>query len=246
MSPFVLRAPRKQGRTDARCARRHLSCGIICANLRDALLKNCRRHAQLVDGCYCNPYGILWQKYAFVAGALTGIILESMASNLRLFYALVYPSLASAAQLFADMSDIKREMRRISRAEDQANPVTVAPTTLWKRIKRIRLKRTSPDDLNPHGRIPLNALVLTFFYEVLMLAYVVLNGVELTWGHVGRIGIALVYTVGCAVLLMVPTRAFLGIIKAARQRRGQGNGLTVSEDALLDMALWPICPMIWR
>ena len=105
--------------------------------------------------------------------------------------------------------------------------------------QRIRLKRTSPDDLNPHGRIPLNALVLTFFYEVLMLAYVVLNGVELTWGHVGRIGIALVYTVGCAVLVMVPTRAFLGMY---RKRRGRGkerldDSLTVSEDALLDMAV---------
>ncbi|MGI6634061.1 MAG: hypothetical protein ACOX7B_02675 [Christensenellales bacterium] len=240
MSPFVLRAPRKR-----RTGRPVRAAAII---LWYYLLQTCVMPYLKIAGVMPNllmvaiailtvSYG---KKYAFVAGALTGIILESMASNLRLFYALVYPSLALvAAQLFADMSDIKREMRRISRAESQANPVTVAPTTLWKRIKRIRLKRTSPDDLNPHGRIPLNALVLTFFYEVLMLAYVVLNGVELTWGHVGRIGIALVYTVGCAVLLMVPTRAFLGMY---RKRRGRGkerldDSLTVSEDALLDMAV---------
>lgn len=181
------------------------------------------------------------KKYAFVAGALVGIILESMASNLRLFYVLVYPSLSLvAAQAFADMSDIKREMRRISRSESQPEPATGQKSGIWKRIKRINLRRTSPDDLNPHLRIPLNALLLTASYEVLMLAYVALDGVSVGLGHFWRVFVTLFYTGIAALLMMLPTRAFLGMYKR-RSRSGRDDRLDetrqVPEETLLDMVV---------
>ncbi len=186
------------------------------------------------------------KKYAFVAGAMLGIILESMASNLRLFYLLVYPSLALVcAQVFADMSDVKREMRRISRAESQPEPATGARKTLLQRVKGFRFRRTSPDDLNPHLRIPLNALLLTASYEVLMLIYVALDGVPVGFGHIGRTFVTLLYTMAATLVLMLPTRSFLGMYRR-RLRSGRVDRLdethTVAEETLLDMAVVPDMP----
>lgn len=246
MSAFAWRVPRRK-----RVTRPVRAAAVI---LLYYLLQTCVMPYLRVGGVMPNllmvsiailtvAYG---KKYAFVSGAVTGIILESMASNLRLFYVLVYPSLALVcAQAFADMSDVKREMRRISHAERQPEPALDGRRTLWQRLKRIQFRRTSPDDLNPHLRVPLNALLLTACYEVLMLAYVALEGVPVGFRHIGRTVVTLLYTMLCSVLLMVPTRAFLGMY---RKRRGAGRAdhpeetMSVAEDALLDMAVVPDMP----
>lgn len=241
MSALTWRAPRRRGvmrpvRAAAlillfyliqTCVMPYLKVGGVMPNL-----------LMVVIAILTVSYG---KKYAFVSGALVGIILESMASSLRLFYVLVYPSLALvAAQAFADMSDVKREMRRISRADSQPESATGANKTLWQRVRAIRLTRTSPDDLNPHLRILLNALLLTASYEVLMLVYVALDGVPVGFGHIWRVLITLAYTGSTALLVMLPARAFLGMYRR-RSRSARDGRLdeihSVPEDVLLDMAV---------
>ena len=55
----------------------------------------------------------LGKKYAFGASCVTGILLEVMTSTVGGFYAVIYPAVSMLfAQLFSDMSDEKREIRR--------------------------------------------------------------------------------------------------------------------------------------
>ena len=81
----------------------------------------------------------LGKKYAFGASCVTGILLEVMTSTVGGFYAVIYPAVSMLfAQLFSDMSDEKREIRR-------------------NREKNTR-------DVNPHIRIPLDAMCIHSAY----------------------------------------------------------------------------------
>lgn len=183
--------------------------------------------------------------YAFISGAVTGIILEAMSYSIPLFYLLIYPVLALlCAQVFADMSDVKREMRRIREAQRQselANQVTSAYARRKFRIK-IRLRRDSPYDLNAHLRILLNALMLVALFEGVMLLYIALSGVTITFNHFLRMLYSAVYT-ALWCLTMFPVRAWLGLYKRRRPRRqaieeGEGE-LTTSRELLRQIALVP-------
>ncbi|NLE68999.1 MAG: rod shape-determining protein MreD [Clostridiales bacterium] len=183
--------------------------------------------------------------YAFISGAVTGIILEAMSYSIPLFYLLIYPVLALlCAQVFADMSDVKREMRRIREAQRQselANQVTSAYARRKFRIK-IRLRRDSPYDLNAHLRILLNALMLVALFEGVMLLYIALSGVSITFNHFLRMLYSAMYTALCC-LTMFPVRAWLGLYKRRRPRRqaieeGEGE-LTTSRELLRQIALVP-------
>ena len=159
--------------------------------------------------------------YAFISGAVIGIILEAMSFSIPLFYLLIYPVLALlCAQVFADMSDIKREMRRIREARRQselASQLTSEYTKKKFRIK-IRIRRDSPYDLNAHLRILLNALMLVFLFEGVMLLYIALSGVDITFNHILRVVYTALYTALCS-LTMFPIRAWLGFYKRRRPRR---------------------------
>lgn len=126
----------------------------------------------------------LGKKYAFGASCLSGILLEAMTSSVGALYVIVYPALGMLfAQAFADMSDEKRETRR-NRGRDTS-------------------------DVNPHIRIPLNAVCIGMAIEVILLIYVTLSGAPLTLGHIARVLIASLYTGALAVALMLPMRALL-------------------------------------
>ena len=154
------------------------------------------------------------KKYAFSSGAVLGIILESAANNLSMVNLLLYPALGLlCAQIFADMSDIKRELLRIRIAQRQANKGTGGIVNPYQRKRfRLDLHPKTANDMNAHIRILLNALTLTLMYEVVMLVYIAiaLDGVIIGFHHFLRIFNTLIYT-GITCLLMFPARAFLGM-----------------------------------
>ncbi|MGI6234639.1 MAG: hypothetical protein ACOYI6_05240 [Christensenellales bacterium] len=181
--------------------------------------------------------------YAFISGALIGIILEAMSYSIPLFYLLIYPVLALlCAQVFADMSDIKREMRRIREAQrlSEAEAQIQAPFMRRKFRIRFRVRRDSPHDLNAHLRILLNALMLVFLFEGVMMLYIALSGIDVTFNHFVRILYTAAYTAACCVV-MFPIRAWLGLYKRPRRLKvveGETE-VTTSREILKQIALVP-------
>ena len=182
--------------------------------------------------------------YAFISGAVTGILLEAMSYSIPLFYLLIYPVLALlCAQVFADMSDVKREMRRIREAQRQSERAAQVTSAYAKRNFRIkiRLRRDSPYDLNAHLRILLNALMLVILFEGVMLLYIALSGVAITFNHFLRMLYAAAYTALCC-LSMFPVRAWLGLYKRRPRRQVTAEGeteITTSRELLRQIALIP-------
>lgn len=190
------------------------------------------------------------KKYAFASGAVLGIILESAANNLSMVNLLLYPALGLlCAQIFADMSDIKRELLRIRIAQRQANKGTGGIVNPYQRKRfRLDLHPTTANDMNAHIRILLNALTLTLMYEVVMLVYIAiaLDGVIIGFHHFLRIFNTLLYT-GITCLLMFPARAFLGMYH--RRTRLTKDDLSrerieISDKDLRQVALVPDLPSL--
>lgn len=155
------------------------------------------------------------KKFAFASGALTGILLEAVSRNINSFYVLIYPTLALIfAQLFADMSDLKREIRRIQlRSEEQKEQLKDTTPGGRRRLRfKLYFKRNSADDLNPHLRILLNAIALHAAYELIMMIYVSLSGVPIGFYHLSKLVKSCLYT-GLWCVLMFPARAFLGMYR---------------------------------
>lgn len=185
------------------------------------------------------------KKYAFASGALIGILLETMTPNLRIFNLLIYPALALlCAQIFADMSEIKRELLRIKIAQRQADRriVAVKGASRPKRL-HFHFQRKSADDMEAHLRILLNALLLTLFYEVVMLIYVALDGVQITFSHLLRMMQTLLYT-GLWCVLMFPVRGFLGMYRGRRRQNEAiiGDTVMISEKDLKQISMAPDMP----
>lgn len=179
--------------------------------------------------------------YAFIAGAMVGILLEAMSYSIPLFYLIIYPVLALlCAQVFADMSDIKREMRRIREAQRQSELASEIKAPFMKRKIRIRIRRDSPYDLNPHLRILLNALMLVLLFEGVMIIYIAVAGVDLTINHFLRVFYAAAYTALCC-LVMFPVRMWLGLYKRKRKlaRQIEEEGLTTDRELLRSLAIVP-------
>ena len=131
----------------------------------------------------------LGKKYAFGTSCVTGILLEAMTSSVGGLYVVLYPVLSMLfAQIFADMSDEKREKLLLRQSD----------TT-----KKIR------GDLNPHLRIPLNAMCIAAALEAVFLIYVTLSGTEISLNLLVRAIVSVLYTGLLSVLLMFPARMYL-------------------------------------
>ena len=128
------------------------------------------------------------KKYAFACGAVFGILLEVMLPSLPILNLVIYPALTLlCAQIFSDMSEIKRELLRIKIAQRQAESRIVAVGGVeQKRRYHLDFRRKTADDMEPHLRIFLNALMLTLLYDLVMLAYFALEGVSIGFNHVLR------------------------------------------------------------
>lgn len=187
----------------------------------------------------------LGKKYAFASGALIGILLETMTPNMRIFNLLIYPALALlCAQIFADMNEIKRELLRIKIAQRQADRRVVAVKGASRPLRLHQyFQRKSADDMEPHLRILLNALLLTLFYEGVMLIYVALDGVQVTFGHLLRMLQTLLYT-GLLCAVMFPVRSFLGMYRGRRRQTEAviGDAVTISEKDLRQISIEPDMP----
>ena len=178
--------------------------------------------------------------YAFISGAMIGIILEAMSYSIPLFYLLIYPVLALlCAQIFADMSDIKREMRRIREAQRQSEAAAEIKAPFMKRKFHLRIRRDSPHDLNAHLRILLNAVTLVLLFEGVMLIYIALSGVAISLNHFLRVFYA-AYTALCSVS-MFPVRVWLGLYKRPRKKMTDSNvrEVTTDRELLRQLAIVP-------
>ena len=182
------------------------------------------------------------KQYAFIAGAIMGIILEAMAVSIPLFYVIIYPVLSLlCAQVFADMSDVKREMRRIREAQRQSEAAAEIQTPYTRRKIRLSFRRNSSQDMEPHLRILLNALMLGALYEGIMLIYVALGGVTVSFAHLSRVFVAVLYT-GAASALMFPARAFLGMYRRSSFHANKSEeqlGIYTAAELLRQLAIVP-------
>lgn len=126
----------------------------------------------------------LGKKYAFGASCMTGILMDVMTTSIAGLYAVIWPVVSMVfAMVFADMSDERREIRR-NRNKDSR-------------------------DMNPHIRIPLNAICICLALEVILLTYTTLSGTQLTLHHISRVLLSVGYTGILAIVLMWPVRAWL-------------------------------------
>lgn len=133
----------------------------------------------------------LGKKYAFGSSCVSGILLEAMTSSVGGLYVVLYPVFGMLfAQVFADMSDEKREKLLLRQSDSN---------------KKIR------GDLNPHLRIPLDAMCIAAGIEAICLIYVTLSGTEVAAALFIRAAVAVLYTGFLATLLMWPCRMFLGM-----------------------------------
>ena len=157
------------------CAMQHLKVFGVAGNLLAVII-----------AILTVSYG---KKYAFGASCIAGILLEAMTSSVGGMYVVLYPVFGMLfAQVFADMSDEKREKRMLRMSGND---------------KKIR------GDLNPHLRIPLDAVCIAAGLEFVFLIYVTLAGTELSYRLLLRAFICIMYTGLLAVVLMVPVRMML-------------------------------------
>lgn len=187
----------------------------------------------------------LGKKYAFASGAVFGILLDSLATNLETLNLVIYPALALlCAQIFADMSDIKRELLRIRIAQRQAERGAANITRHYQRRHfKLTLRRMTADDMEPHLRILLNSLMLTALFEVVLMIYFALGGVSIGLPHLRRLMITLIYT-ALTCVLMFPARLFLGMYKR-RGKKQSADGqqdIDITDKDLSQIALVPDLP----
>lgn len=163
------------------------------------------------------------KKYAFCASCLIGMMMECMLplADVPSLYVIVYPAITMfGAQYFADMSDRKRENRRVNR---ERHSVMIsegkAKEHWWDRF----VPRNRDTDLPPAIRIPLCAGLMDFLLNLVLAAYMYLIGVEIGMVHIFRLLISVLYTMALSIVLMVPLRYVLGMYR--RRRKPQGGEL---------------------
>lgn len=189
------------------------------------------------------------KKYAFISGAVFGILIEVMSPSLRIFNLLIYPALSLlCAQIFADMSEIKRELLRMKIAQRQANRRVVAVEGFHQKKKlRFSFRRKSADDMAAPLRILLNALTLTLMYETVMIIYFLLDGVQINFNHILRLVQTIFYT-GLCCIVMFPARTFLGMYqfnrRSKKKDKGIGELVITSERKLQELSLAPDLPNV--
>lgn len=164
----------------------------------------------------------LGKKYAFCASCIIGMLMESMLSNVPGLYIIAYPVISMiCATFFADMSDRQRERRRM------INDIRRSRQSERSGARRFLSRLTGAyrdGDLPAHLRIVLCAGLMDLILNIVMVAYMYLIGVDMSFTHVGRALASVAYTMALAVLLMGPVRYFLGMY-IRRRRRGEGGEL---------------------
>lgn len=163
----------------------------------------------------------LGKKYAFCASCIIGMLMESMLSNVPGLYIIAYPVISMiCATFFADMSDRQRERRRM------INDIRRSRQSERSGARRFLSRLTGgyrDGDLPAHLRIVLCAGLMDLILNIVMIAYMYLIGVDMSFTHVGRALASVVYTMALAALLMGPVRYFLGMYLRRRRSREGGE-----------------------
>lgn len=195
------------------------------------------------------------KRYAFLSAATIGIIIESSSRNVRLLDMVSYSTLGVIfAQFFADLSDYKREIQRltlddresrrkqnenrrkyqssIKKAENISSRRSELFLTLKAGIAKLKdIKNIH--ELSPNFRIVLNAVALHLAYELIMIVYILLKGAWLQWHHIERMLGSVVYTSLLAFFLLPVLRVLLG--KKHKKRRFKKNGEMIEEYNTVDI-----------
>lgn len=126
------------------------------------------------------------RQHGVVASFIIGILMETMIQNLVYFHLLIYPVIAILSMLaFADKTERRMEMERAT--------------------------RRYYGNMNPLLRTLLCTIYMSVLYELVNLGYGMLTGIELSTGTYMRILLFVAYTALLSIVLMIPTRAFLGL-----------------------------------
>ena len=78
-------------------------------------------------------------------------------------------------------------------------------------------------DLPALLRIPLCAGLMDLILNIVLCAYLYLTGVELGFIHIARALLSVLYTGALSILLMFPTRYFLGMYPHRKKRKKGGE-----------------------
>ncbi len=163
------------------------------------------------------------KKYAFCASCMIGLMMESMLAlaNVPGLYVIAYPVIAMLfAQAFADKTERQLERRRVIIEDYKAKLSEKGGKEHWWQ----RLMHSQRDgDLPAHLRIPLCAGLMDLTLNVAMCVYMYLIGEEIGLIHLARITISVLYTVGIAVVVMVPLRYILRMYRWRMRRREEGE-----------------------
>ncbi len=163
------------------------------------------------------------KKYAFCASCIIGMLMESMLSVVQGLYVIAYPVIAMlAAQFFADMSDRQRERRRMLNDGRRSRRGEQSVRIRWW-TKLIHYQREG--DLPAHLRIPLCAAFMDLILNIVMIAYMYLIGIDLSFTHLARALVSVLYTAALSILLMIPARYFLGMYRRRKKRDKGGEML---------------------
>jgi len=186
------------------CVMQYLQIGGVAGSVLFAVL------AVIVVSC--------GKKYAFCASCLIGMMMESMLSNVPGFYVIAYPVITMlCAQAFADMSDRQLERRRMLNENRRSRQREGGGRERWWNYL---LSHQREGDLPAHLRIPLCAALMDFILNAALCVYMYLIGEELGMIHVARVTGSVLYTVGIALLLMVPLRYILRMYTPRKREKG--------------------------
>ena len=131
--------------------------------------------------------------FTFGAGAVAGILMETMNASIMLIKLVIYPVGALFASLFfADKSERRLEQER----------------SLGKKAK----------NLPPHLRTLLCAVVNIAVYEMVHLVYIYLTGVSIGLVNISRSVVNVLYTAFVTLVVMAPARKFLGMYRRPARR----------------------------
>ncbi len=163
------------------------------------------------------------KKYAFCSSCIIGMMMECMManSNVPSLYVIAYPAITMLfAQTFADMTDRQLEQRRLAYERRQVRISQGRGKKHWWYSFMLRYRDT---DLPPTVRIPLCAGLMDLALNLVLIAYMYLIGEELILIHLFRLAGSVLYTMGLAVVLMLPCRKMLGMYPRRRREQGGEN-----------------------
>lgn len=146
----------------------------------------------------------LGRKYTYCVSMFFGICLYCTVQSLGVIDLVMYPTCALLASLvFNDRSDKKREQRAIN--------------------------GKNTNDMPAFLRILLSCAMMCGIYHAAGIIYSFLSNDVLTFGHIGRALLSMLYSLGLTMIITVPCRAALGIYAQRRRLKKMDREMELAE-----------------